>query len=105
MARSEGKAAGSNWQSKRQTKKRPQASSAKFKSRRRVFRYPEVRGKIIDFVEFSTDSDFHIVDIGFEDRTALQFIIDPAFIVQPGYSNWKTGNQRILRRWQKVLCS
>jgi hypothetical protein len=67
------------------------------------YRYPEARGKTIDFVEFSTDSGFHIVDIGFEYRTALHFVIEPSFTVEPGYSNWKTGNERVLRKWPPIV--
>ena len=29
------------------------------------------------------------MDIGFADRTALHFIIEPGFTVEPGYSTWK----------------
>ncbi len=65
-------------------------------------RFTEARGKTVDFVEFYTDSGFHCVEIGFDDRTALNFIIEPAFTVEPGYSNWKTGNERVLRRWAPI---
>ncbi len=65
-------------------------------------RFTEARGKTVDFVEFYTDSGFHCVEIGFDDRTALNFTIEPFFTVEPGYSNWKTGDQRILRRWAPI---
>ena len=110
MATPEGKAAVSKWQSavrrtNRKTKIHSTARKAVLKSRRRATRFLEARGKTVEFVEFSTDSGFHIVDIGFQDRTALHFILEPTLSVEPGYSNWKTGNERILRRWAPVVCS
>ncbi len=65
-------------------------------------RFTEARGKTVDFVEFYTDSGFHCVEIGFDDRTALNFTIEPVFTVETGYSDWKTGDQRVLKRWAPI---
>ncbi len=69
---------------------------------RGAFRFTEAKGKTVEFVEFYTGSDYHCVEIGFDDRTAMHFIIDPCFSVEPGYSSWKTGNERVLRRWAPI---
>jgi hypothetical protein len=63
-----------------------------------------VRGKTVDFVEMSAAADFPCVEIGFADKTSLHFLIDPYITMEPTYSNWKTGNQRLLRRWPAVDC-
>ncbi len=65
-------------------------------------RFTEARGKTVDFVEFYTDAGFHCVEIGFDDRTAINFTIEPMFTVETGYSDWKTGDQRVLRTWAPV---
>ena len=52
-----------------------------------------------------TDADFPGVEIGFADKTALHFLIEPRLTMEPTYSNWKTGNQRVLRRWTAVECT
>lgn len=69
------------------------------------FRFDEANGKTVEFVEFYTDDGFHCVEIGFDDKTAIDFTIEPTFYVEPEYSNWKTGNQRILRRWETIHSS
>jgi len=71
----------------------------------RSFRFSEAKGKTVDYVEFYTVHGYHCVDMAFADKTALHFTIDPAFNVEPGYSSWKTGNQRILRSWAPIHCS
>ena len=47
---------------------------------------------------------FPCVEIGFEDKTALLVIMDTRLTMEPVYSDWKTGNQRFLRRWPAVAC-
>ena len=71
---------------------------------RHCLRFPEVQGKTVEFIEMWADSDFPCVDIGFDDKTALHFVMDTRLAMQPTYSDWKTGNQRVLRRWPAVDC-
>src|SRR5215472_8020770 len=71
----------------------------------RFFRFNEAKGKTVDYVEFYTVHGYHCVELAFADKTALHFTIDPAFNVEPGYSSWKTGDQRILRSWTPIHCS
>jgi hypothetical protein len=70
----------------------------------RSLQFSEVRGKTVEFVEMSTDADFPSVEIAFDDKTALHFLMEPRLSMEPTYSNWKTGNQRVLRRWTAVDC-
>ena len=69
-------------------------------SRRRLIRFPPARGKIVDSVEFSTEADYHAISVNFRDRTSLTFEIETGFTLQADYSDWKTGNQRVLRSWR-----
>jgi hypothetical protein len=70
----------------------------------RFLRFDEAKGKTIEFVEMWTDADFPCVEIGFSDKTALHFLMETRLAMEPSYSNWKTGNQRVLRRWTVVEC-
>jgi hypothetical protein len=58
---------------------------------REFFRFHEVKGKRVQFVELYMGSDFRIIDVCFEDKTALAFTIDPGITVKPDYSDWRTG--------------
>ena len=69
---------------------------------RKVLRFPQTKRKIIESVEFSTELGYHSISVNFTDKTSLNFAIDASFTVETDYSNWKTGNQRVIRRWRPV---
>jgi len=81
------------------------AASLRRKRRGKQFlRFPEVKGKTVDFIELGTASDFPCVEIGFADRTAMLVLMDTRLTMEPVYSDWKTGNQRRLRKWPVIEC-
>ena len=89
---------------KKQTKKKPLRQSrrapAQIKTRYpRLVEFPEARGRTVEMVELSLDSDFHCISIRFQDETDLTFVIDPALTFQADYSRWKAGEQKVLKRW------
>lgn len=69
---------------------------------RRVFHYPAAKGKVVDQVQFSTVSGYHNIAIDFDDKTCLNFEIDTGFMLEADYSDWKTGNQKVIRAWRPV---
>lgn len=69
---------------------------------RKLLLFPPAKGKSLESVEFSTYSHYHNLTLNFEDKTCLNFVIDPAFTLRTDYSDWKTGNQRVLREWRPV---
>jgi hypothetical protein len=69
---------------------------------RSFHRLEEVNGKTVDFVEFYTSSDYHAIDVRFQDKTALHIVIDPRFTLDTEYTDWKTGNGRAIKRWPLV---
>ncbi len=79
--------------SKRKTPHRPK------RRRRRLLRFPEARGKTVEFIEMDWAADFPCVEVGFDDKTALLFVMGARLTMEPSYSDWKTGNQRLLRQW------
>ena len=68
----------------------------------RLNRGPQAKGKVIETVEFSTCPDYHNISINFRDKTCLNFSIETGFTLQTDYSNWKSGNQRVLRIWPQL---
>lgn len=69
---------------------------------RKALHFPETRGKLVEDVEFSTNSDYHNISINFQDKTSLNLSIETGFTLEPDYSDWKTGNQRVLKLWPPV---
>ena len=71
-------------------------------SGRRFYRFEEVQGKPVDFVEVFTAGEYHAIDVRFQDKTALHFVIEPGFILETEYADWKSGNWRPLKRWPLI---
>ena len=71
-------------------------------SNRSFHRMEEVKGKTVDFVEFFTSNGYHVIDIGFEDKTALHLSIEPCFTLEREYADWKTGDSRSLKEWPVI---
>jgi hypothetical protein len=70
--------------------------------RREVVRFPQAKGKIVADVELSISAEYSVVDIRFQDKTSLTFDLHPCFQVTPVLADWKTGDYRLLKRWQPV---
>jgi len=69
---------------------------------RRFYRFEEVKGKLVDLVEIFTAGESHSIEVRFQDKTALHFAIDPGFILETEYADWKTGNWRPIKRWPLI---
>jgi hypothetical protein len=69
---------------------------------RTFHRFAEAKGKQLDYVEFFTMGEFHCIDVAFEDKTAMQFVIEPTFTLETDYADWKTGDWRPIKRWPLI---
>jgi hypothetical protein len=65
----------------------------------------EVQGKTVDFAELWMDHDNRSVTLWFQDKTCLHFCLEPGLSVQTDYFDWKSGEQRVLKRWPAVHSS
>lgn len=83
-------------------KQRPQTRSSPAHHYRKLVHFPQASDKIVEDVEFSTSSDYHNISINFQDKTALNFSIETGFTLETDYSDWKSGNQRVLRAWRPI---
>ncbi|HEY7403894.1 MAG TPA: hypothetical protein VIB39_10255 [Candidatus Angelobacter sp.] len=81
---------------------RREKTAIRLRPGRRFYRFKDARGKPLEFIEFFTSSDYHCIDVRFQDKTAFHFIIDPAFTMEADYSDWKTGNWRPIKRWSRI---
>jgi hypothetical protein len=71
-------------------------------SGRTFYRFEEIKGKPVDFVEVFTAGEYHSIDVRFQDKTALHFVIDPGFTLETEYADWKSGNWRPIKRWPLI---
>jgi hypothetical protein len=70
--------------------------------RSRFHRFEEAKGKQLDYIEFFTMGEFHCIDVAFEDKTAMQFVIEPTFTLETDYADWKTGDWHPIKRWPLI---
>jgi len=65
--------------------------------------FPEVKGKIVELVEFNIEPDFYGISIRFQDRTSLTFSMEPCVFTFPVFSQWTPeGEENIVKEYQPV---
>ena len=86
----------------KQSHKKPALKTRRDATYARLVKFPQARGRTVERVELSLDSDFHCISIRFKDNTDLTVVIDTALTFRAEYSKWKAGNQTVLKRWPVV---
>ena len=67
-------------------------------------KYPEVRGKVVDYISHAIDDGMLSINVCFKDKTIFSFrFACDLFIVGADLSDWKTGNYDIIREYMKPL--
>ncbi|MBZ5532341.1 MAG: hypothetical protein LAO20_12980 [Acidobacteriia bacterium] len=68
------------------------------------FPFPQVRGKTVTDVYVTANNEINCVTVSFDDDTELVIDVDPCFAVRftAGYSDWKSGNQRVIKSWPRI---
>lgn len=63
--------------------------------------FPELRGRVVETVEFYSSDEYHYVSVRFDDQTEFFFDIEieNRLRVSPELVKWKEGNSRVLKRW------
>ena len=69
---------------------------------RRFVYFPQMKGRVVKNVELFTMSDFRSITIDFEDKTALNLIIEPALLIDSHFSDFSSGDERVVKRWPTV---
>jgi hypothetical protein len=66
---------------------------------RKYVEFSEVVGKRIKNLTLFTSSDFHAIAVRFQDATVLSIELEPSFTARADYSDWTTGDRRLIRKW------
>jgi len=64
--------------------------------------FPEVKGKTVEMMEISVESDYYGISIRFQDKTSFAFTIKPRVAAFPVYSQWADGEEKILKEYEPV---
>jgi hypothetical protein len=67
-------------------------------------KYPEVRGKVVDYISHAIDDGTLCMNVCFEDKTlfSLRYACN-MFVVGADISDWSTGNYEIIREYMKPI--
>ena len=65
----------------------------------KISRLPQVKGKILEALEFISAPEYKGISLSFRDKTFLDLKIEASFKVKADYVNQKTGKHRELKRW------
>lgn len=68
----------------------------------RVVEFADFGGRKVEKVELFSSSEYQSITIRFDDNTDLSFVINAWFTCKPDFYDWKTGTQRVLKRWPVV---
>ena len=64
--------------------------------------FPEVKGKIINSVEVSSDLDYFDITLSFQDKTTLTLIVEPCVAVFPVLAAWENGEETTIKEYKPV---
>jgi hypothetical protein len=66
------------------------------------FPFPDVRGKVVADLYLTMKSYLKCVTLCFDDNTELVIDVEPYLSFKANYSDWKTGNQHVIKRWPRI---
>ena len=69
---------------------------------RRFVGFPQMKGRIVENIEFFTMSGFHSLTVTFQDKTTLNLILAPSLLIDSHFSDVRTGNERVVKRWPTI---
>jgi hypothetical protein len=67
-------------------------------------KYPEVHGKVVDFITHTIDDGTLYFTVRFTDKTSfcLRYVSD-IFVVSADLSDWRDGNYNVIREYMKPI--
>src|SRR6478752_5057507 len=66
------------------------------------FPFPDARGKVVADLYLTMKSYLKCVTLCFDDNTELVIDVEPCLSFAASYSDWKTGDQRVIKSWPRV---
>ena len=65
----------------------------------KVSRLPQMKGKVLQGLEFISAPEYKGISLSFQDKTFLDFKIEALFTLKAEYLDHKTGKHRVVKRW------
>lgn len=68
----------------------------------KIVRFPQMKGRTIEKIEFFTDTDYHEIAIRFQDGTLLTLGIEPCFLLDAEFSDATPDSLRVIKEWPAI---
>ena len=68
----------------------------------RTIRFPQMKGRTIEKIEFFTDAESHCIAIRFQDGMLLTLNIEPCFLFQAEFGDARPDSLRVLKEWPVI---
>jgi hypothetical protein len=69
---------------------------------RKLLEFPEMKGRVVEKIEFFSTAEFHSVNLFFADKTSLVVGIEPGFEVHVDLESAQSGEPQITKRWPPI---
>jgi hypothetical protein len=71
---------------------------------RKLLEFPEMKGRVVEKIEFFSTAEFHSVNVFFADKTSLLLAIEPRFELHAELESARSGEPQVTKRWPPI-CS
>jgi hypothetical protein len=69
---------------------------------RHTIRFPQMKGRVVEAIEFFTIENHHDVTIEFKDKTALYLTIDPSFSLHAFLQKMTKNEAEVIQAWPTI---
>lgn len=69
---------------------------------RKLLEFPEMKGRVVEKIEFFSTAEFHSVNVFFADKTSLLLAIEPRFELHAELESDREGEPQVTKRWQPI---
>lgn len=69
---------------------------------RKLLEFPEMKGRVVEKIEFFSTAEFHSVNLFFADKTSLILGIEAGFELHADLGSDREGEPQITKRWPPI---
>jgi hypothetical protein len=87
-------------QSGRRAPNKPRPRRSRKRSYGRAVTFPQAKGRTVEAIKLF--AEHRSILIHFQDNTDLEIMVHPALSFTAALYDWKSGSQRVLKRWPRL---
>ncbi|MBZ5524467.1 MAG: hypothetical protein LAP21_19690 [Acidobacteriia bacterium] len=64
--------------------------------------FSQVKGRTVEKIEMNTAVEYHSIRVEFQDKTALNLVLEPGFQMFASFESLKTGDIQVMKQWPPI---